>query len=91
MGKEMICDIQSFGFENKLCTKEPKGDCANCNIAHNYMSLFGPGSFAYKLERMDCKKNGRVLEYECKFDDGDPIIYVSSIRKGKYIHLKPKA
>lgn len=90
MSGEMVCDIQSFGFEEKFCNKEPQGDCANCNIAFNYMCLFGPGAFAARLERMDTVRNGKTLECECKFDDGDPIIYVSSIAEGKYIHLKPK-
>jgi len=90
MGKEMICNIQSFGFESKPCTKEPEGDCANCNVAFNYMSLFGPGTFLSKLERMDTIRNGKVLECECKFDDGDPKVYVSSIENGVYTHLKVK-
>ena len=81
----MKCEIKSWGQQEIDCIT---GNCAQCDVAWNYMSLFDPGSFSSMLSFMTTERVGNDLVSTVVFNDGDPNIYKCTIVGGKYNHLQ---
>lgn len=82
----MKCEIASWGKTEFTCYQQ--GNCSQCSIAIQYMSLMGPGSFSLKLSTFDIEKKGEDLVATVQFNDNDPNIYRCTISKGVYTHLE---
>lgn len=84
----MKCEIRSWGEKEVDCNSKITGNCAQCDAAWNYMSLFGPESFSSKLSSIENARVGQDLVTTVRFNDGDPKKYKCIISSGRYIHLQ---
>ena len=84
----MKCEIGSWGQQEANCESEVTGNCAYCERAWNYMSLFGPGSFSFMLASSNAERVGKDLVLTVMFNDDDKTVYKCIITDGKYIHLQ---
>lgn len=83
----MRCEIASWGESEVNCKRVPEGDCANCGVAHNYISLIALGSCSHLIDSVNMTKKEADLIAEVKFNDGDPKIYTFRVSKGQYFHF----